>query len=65
MTGKPLVFAYNAALIFTTSLIAYLFQKRILLACADCDFLAVAGNYQQCDPCQQSVTPFTGPDLRL
>ena len=28
MTGKPLVFAYNAGLIFTTSLIVYLFRRR-------------------------------------
>ena len=28
MTGKPLVFAYNAGLIFVTSLIAYLFRRR-------------------------------------
>ena len=29
MTTKPLVFAYNAAFIFTTMLIVYLFRKRI------------------------------------
>ena len=28
MTGRPLVFAYNAGFIFTTSLIAYLFRRR-------------------------------------
>ena len=28
MTTKPLIFAYNAALIFTTSLLVYLFRKR-------------------------------------
>lgn len=31
MTGRPLVFAYNAALIFTTSLIVYLFRRRCFL----------------------------------
>ena len=29
MTTRPLVFAYNAAFIFTTMLIVYLFRKRI------------------------------------
>ena len=28
MTGRPLVFAYNAAFIFTTSLLVYLFRRR-------------------------------------
>ena len=29
MTGKPLVFAYNTAFIFTTMLIVYLFHRRV------------------------------------
>ena len=31
MTEKPLVFAYNAAFIFTTTLIVYLFRRRCFL----------------------------------
>ena len=34
MTGKPLVFAYNAGLIFTTSLIVYLFRRRTFWPCS-------------------------------
>ena len=30
MTGSPLMFLYNAFLIFTTSLVVYLFKHRIL-----------------------------------
>lgn len=30
MTGSPLIFLYNAFLIFTTSLVVYLFRHRIL-----------------------------------
>ena len=30
MTGSPLIFLYNAFLIFTTSLVVYLFKHRIL-----------------------------------
>lgn len=64
MTTKPLVFAYNAALIFTTSLIVYLFRRRcfwrvlisilwLLLGIIDGVILS------------NRVTPFTGPDLHL
>ena len=31
MTGRPLVFAYNAGLIFTSSLIVYLFRRRCFI----------------------------------
>ena len=64
MTTKPLVFAYNAALIFTTSLIVYLFRRRcfwrvlisilwLLLGITNGVILS------------NRVTPFTGPDLHL
>ena len=59
MTTKPLVFAYNAALIFTTSLIVYLFPQEMFLASSDLDLVAVAWYYQWSDPVQQgySVLP--------
>lgn len=64
MMERPLVFAYNAALIFTTSLLVYLFRRRtfwrvllsmfwLLLGIANGVILA------------NRVTPFTGPDLKL
>ena len=63
MTGRPLVFAYNAYIIFTTFLIVYLFRKRVfwrsvlsvfwlLLAMIDGILL------------MNRVTPFTGPDIK-
>lgn len=64
MTGKPLVFLYNALLIFTTTTIVWLFRSRVFvrtllavfwlaLGCINGGLLAVR------------VTPFTGPDLKL
>lgn len=64
MTGSPLIFLYNAFLIFTTSLVVYLFKHRIfartivgcfwfILGCVN-GFLLL-----------NRVTPFTGPDLKL
>ena len=63
MTERPLVFAYNALIIFTSFLIVYLFRKRVfwraaltvwwlLLALIDCVVL------------MNRVTPFTGPDIK-
>ena len=31
MMGRPLVFLYNAALIFTTTLVVYLFRRRVFV----------------------------------
>ena len=64
MTEKPLVFLYNAFLIFTTTTIVWLFRRRVFvrtllaafwlaLGCINGGLLAVR------------VTPFTGPDLKL
>lgn len=64
MTESPLIFLYNTFLIFTTSLVVYLFHRRILarlivftvwfiLGCVN-GFLLL-----------NRVTPFTGPDLKL
>ena len=64
MTNSPLVFLYNTALIFTTTLIVYLVRRRffarillgifwLFLGCVNGVILA------------NRVTPFTGPDLHL
>ena len=64
MTTKPLVFAYNAALIFTTSLLVYLFRKRcfwrVLIAILWLLLGIINGVILS-----NRVTPFTGPDLHL
>lgn len=64
MTTKPLVFAYNAALIFTTSLVVYLFRKRcfwrVLIAILWLLLGIINGVILS-----NRVTPFTGPDLHL
>ena len=64
MTGKPLVFAYNAALIFTTSLIAYLFKRRFFWRVLTVIFWLLLGVTNSVILANR-VTPFTGPDLRL
>ena len=64
MTGSPLIFLYNAFLIFTTSLVVYLFKHRILAR-------AIVGCFWFILGCVNGflllnrVTPFTGPDLKL
>ncbi len=64
MTGRPLVFAYNAALIFTTSLIVYLFRRRCFLRVLLCMFWLLLGIINGVILATR-VTPFTGPDLHL
>ena len=64
MTTKPVVFAYNSALIFTTSLLVYLFRKRcfwrVLIAILWLLLGIINGVILS-----NRVTPFTGPDLHL
>lgn len=64
MTGRPLVFAYNAALIFTTSLIVYLFRRRCFIRVLLCMFWLLLGIINGVILATR-VTPFTGPDLHL
>lgn len=64
MTGRPLVFAYNAALIFTTFLIVYLFRRRCFLRVFLCMFWLLLGIINGVILATR-VTPFTGPDLHL
>ena len=63
MTTKPLVFAYNAAFIFTTMLIVYLFRKRFfwrIFIGSLWLFLGIVNGVLLLN----RVTPFTGPDVK-
>ena len=55
MTQRPLVFAYNAAFIFTSSLIVYLFHRRVFWRVL---VLADTGHYQWCSPAQPCYTVY-------
>ncbi|MCI5901295.1 MAG: sulfatase-like hydrolase/transferase [Blautia sp.] len=64
MTERPLVYAYNAGLIFTTMLIAYLFRRRCfwrVFIGAFWLFLGIVNGVIL----SARVTPFTGPDLYM
>ena len=64
MIQRPLVFAYNAAFIFTSSLIVYLFHRRVfwrVLVTLFWLILAIINGVLLLN----RVTPFTGPDLHL
>ena len=64
MTDRPVVFFYNAALIFTTTLIVYLFRRRVFVRVLLVIFWLVLGIINGV-LLSQRVTPFTGPDLHL
>ena len=64
MTGSPLIFLYNAFLIFTTSLVVYLFRHRILARTIVGCFWFILGCVNGFLLLNR-VTPFTGPDLKL
>ena len=64
MTGSPLIFLYNAFLIFTTSLVVYLFKHRILARTIVGCFWFILGCVNGFLLLNR-VTPFTGPDLKL
>lgn len=64
MTGRPLVFLYNTAFIFTTTLIAYLFRRRCFYRVLISIFWLVLGIINGV-LLMNRVTPFTGPDLHL
>ena len=64
MNAKPLVFAYNAGLIFTTMLVAYLSRRRTFWRLAIGGiwlFLGVLNGVIL----STRVTPFTGTDLHM
>ena len=64
MMDRPAVFLYNAALIFTTTLIVYLFRRRVFLRVLLTIFWMALGIINGVLLAQR-VTPFTGPDLHL
>lgn len=64
MTGRPLVFAYNAAFIFTSSLLVYLFRRRCFWRILISIFWLTLGIINGV-LLTTRVTPFTGPDLHL
>lgn len=64
MTQKPLVFLYNAFMIFTTSLVVYLFRRRVFVRLIWVSFWMILGIINGVILASR-VTPFTGPDLKL
>ena len=64
MTTRPLVFLYNAGLIFTTTLIVYLVRRRGFVRTLLAIFWMTLGIINGVLLAQR-VTPFTGPDLHL
>lgn len=64
MMGRPLVFLYNAALIFTTTLVVYLFRRRVFVRTILTIFWMGLGIINGV-LLSTRVTPFTGPDLHL
>ncbi len=64
MTESPLVFLYNAFLIFTTLMIVYLFRRRAVLRLA-ISAIWVYGGYMNGTVLSNRVTPFTAQDIKL
>lgn len=64
MKERPLVFLYNAFLIFTTTLIVYLFRRRVFWRTILFIFWMGLGIINGV-LLSNRVTPFTGPDLYL
>lgn len=64
MTGTPMVFLYNAFMIFVTFSIVYLFKRRIfvrMIICAIWMILGIANGYILL----KRVTPFNAQDLKI
>lgn len=64
MVEKPLVFLYNAGMIFTTTLVVYLFRRRVFVRVLLSIFWLMLGIINGVILATR-VTPFTGPDLHL
>ncbi|QOV19745.1 sulfatase-like hydrolase/transferase [Blautia liquoris] len=64
MTSRPWVFLYNSFLIFTTSIIVYLFRRRTLVRVTIGALWLLLGIVNGVILANR-VTPFTGPDLKL
>ncbi len=61
---RPLVYLYNAGLIFLTTLVVYLVRRRVFVRILLCIFWLGLGIINGVLLAQR-VTPFTGPDLHL
>ena len=64
MTGTPLVFLYNAFMIFVTFMIVYLFRRRVfarILLSVFWVFLGTCNGYLL----TKAVTPFNAQDLKV
>ena len=64
MTTRPLVFLYNAFLIFTTTLLVYLVRRRVFMRVLLATFWLLLGIING-GLLAVRVTPFTGPDLNM
>ena len=64
MTERPLIFLYNAFLIFTTTTVVYLFRRRVFARVLVFSFWLLLGIVNGV-VLMNRVTPFTGPDLQL
>ncbi len=64
MTGKPLVFLFNAMIVFATTTIVFLFRRRIFVRTLIYVFWLLMGAINGVI-LGSRVTPFTGPDLKL
>ena len=64
MTERPLIFLYNAFLIFTTTTVVYLFRRRVFARVLVFCFWLLLGIVNGV-VLMNRVTPFTVPDLQL
>lgn len=64
MTERPLVFLYNAGILFTSSLLVYLVRRRFFMRTLLAVFWLLLGAVNGIILANR-VTPFTGPDLQL
>ena len=64
MTGSPLVFLYNALLIFMTLMIVYLVRRRFVLRLT-ISAIWLYGGYMNGTVLSNRVTPFTAQDIKL
>lgn len=64
MTGSPLVFLYNALLIFMTLMFVYLVRRRFVLRLT-ISAIWLYGGYMNGTVLSNRVTPFTAQDIKL
>lgn len=64
LTESPVVFLYNAFLIFTTLMLVYLFRRRVVLRLA-ISAIWLYGGYMNGTVLSNRVTPFTAQDIKL